>query len=422
MALITVFLVLIALPCRGMILGFDRSFVLEENRNLATRPELKLTRASLGDYPAKARSLLQRSVRLPQAADPLARHRESEGLGGHLDARRHPGQQRLAVPRERCGPAVLPGTQPFTPEELEQYQKILEARRDWLAERGIPYLFVIPPNKDTIYPEFMPPAYTKVRPKSRARSANRSYEGHIQRLRSSTSGRTCGGPRSVSVLYDLTDTTGTRGARSSRTSRSCRRSRPGSRGCTRCRDPSSATSRYPLPGGDLARMLGLPAQMPESRLGLAPLQARQARQTDEVFPLPAGFEPYRITIGHGARQHQAAAGRDVSRLFFPASHSIPLRALRANLLLLGLRFRPRRSCCASVPTWSSKRWWSGRSWVRCPRIIDGDVPSPHRAGRSDERFVTVTGSRLQTATNESMLPRRLALLAFREHFSLRPAG
>ena len=58
-------------------------------------------------------------------------------------------------------------TRPFTTGQLEDYRRILEARRDWLAERGIRYLLVIPPNKDTIYPEFMPPAYTKVNSRSR---------------------------------------------------------------------------------------------------------------------------------------------------------------------------------------------------------------------------------------------------------------
>ena len=32
----------------------------------------------------------------------------------------------------------------------------MEKRRDWLAARGIKYLFVIPPDKQTVYPEFLP--------------------------------------------------------------------------------------------------------------------------------------------------------------------------------------------------------------------------------------------------------------------------
>ena len=40
-------------------------------------------------------------------------------------------------------------------------------RRDWLAARGIPYLVVVSPNKDTIYPEFMPSSYNRVHAQSR---------------------------------------------------------------------------------------------------------------------------------------------------------------------------------------------------------------------------------------------------------------
>ena len=52
-ALITVFVLLISLPLAGLIFGFDRSFVLEENRILAVRPELKPTGKVLGAFPAK---------------------------------------------------------------------------------------------------------------------------------------------------------------------------------------------------------------------------------------------------------------------------------------------------------------------------------------------------------------------------------
>jgi hypothetical protein len=44
-------------------------------------------------------------------------------------------------------------------DELRQWQTVLEARRDWCAERGITYLFVIVPDKHAIYPEYLPSAY-----------------------------------------------------------------------------------------------------------------------------------------------------------------------------------------------------------------------------------------------------------------------
>jgi len=48
------------------------------------------------------------------------------------------------------------GMEKFTPVQLKSWQTLLEKRRDWLAARGIKYLFIVPPDKQTIYPEFLP--------------------------------------------------------------------------------------------------------------------------------------------------------------------------------------------------------------------------------------------------------------------------
>ena len=48
------------------------------------------------------------------------------------------------------------GQDPLTTDELEIWKDNLEQRHQWLSERGIRYLFVIAPNKLTIYPEMLP--------------------------------------------------------------------------------------------------------------------------------------------------------------------------------------------------------------------------------------------------------------------------
>ena len=45
---------------------------------------------------------------------------------------------------------------PFAPRELWEWQQLFETRRDWLARRGIHYLVVVPPDKQAIYPEYLP--------------------------------------------------------------------------------------------------------------------------------------------------------------------------------------------------------------------------------------------------------------------------
>jgi hypothetical protein len=48
------------------------------------------------------------------------------------------------------------GRTPFSPEGLEQWAHVLQGRQAWLAQRGIKYLFVVVPNKSTVYPEHLP--------------------------------------------------------------------------------------------------------------------------------------------------------------------------------------------------------------------------------------------------------------------------
>jgi len=55
---------------------------------------------------------------------------------------------------------------PFTAAELFQWKTFLEKRRDILARKGVLYIFVVAPDKDTIYPEFVPLFYSRPYAKS----------------------------------------------------------------------------------------------------------------------------------------------------------------------------------------------------------------------------------------------------------------
>jgi len=48
------------------------------------------------------------------------------------------------------------GLAKFTPAQLKSWRTLLEKRRDWLAARGVKYLFVVAPDKQTVYPEYLP--------------------------------------------------------------------------------------------------------------------------------------------------------------------------------------------------------------------------------------------------------------------------
>lgn len=48
------------------------------------------------------------------------------------------------------------GTRPFSEADLKAWHTLLTGRRDWLRQRGIRYLFIVPPDKQSIYPEHLP--------------------------------------------------------------------------------------------------------------------------------------------------------------------------------------------------------------------------------------------------------------------------
>lgn len=63
--------------------------------------------------------------------------------------------------------AALGRDPPLTDEQLAQGAKVLQARRDWLAARGIRYLIVLAPKKSSVYPELIPasmPVISRERP------------------------------------------------------------------------------------------------------------------------------------------------------------------------------------------------------------------------------------------------------------------
>ncbi len=51
---------------------------------------------------------------------------------------------------------------PFTESQLRRWRTVLEERRDWLARRNARFIFVVAPNKETVYAEIMPAWITRL--------------------------------------------------------------------------------------------------------------------------------------------------------------------------------------------------------------------------------------------------------------------
>jgi hypothetical protein len=156
-ALIALFLAGIAVPCVGTVAGIATGTVIGENRYAAPVPDFATATpkeiprqidAWFADHFGFRRPLvtLNSAVRYfvfgvsPAPQVVIGR----DGWLFYADDRIIPSRYGLVT---------------FTPEQLRAWQARLEERRGWLARHGIRYLFVVAPEKSSVYPERLPGAW-----------------------------------------------------------------------------------------------------------------------------------------------------------------------------------------------------------------------------------------------------------------------
>lgn len=162
-----VFLLALATPLAGMALHLERGPRLSENRRLAERPKVTLHPRELVSFPGKFRYYF---------ADHFGFRDTLIHLHGLLCLRVLGVLPNPDVTKGKDGWLFLASerstdyyrhTDLFTDAELERWRRVLEERRAWLAARGAAYVFVVAPNKETIYGEYMPDLLTQVAARSR---------------------------------------------------------------------------------------------------------------------------------------------------------------------------------------------------------------------------------------------------------------
>jgi alginate O-acetyltransferase complex protein AlgJ len=161
--LFTVFLTFLWLPTLDTFLHFDRSSIPGENRLPAGFPKIKPgldglkkfivgLEACFNDHFGFRRALIwsYRSGLFYLFHDQQGNRSAIIGRDGWLYFSEH-----QMVEHYR-------GTLLFTPDQLQDWKILLEQYRDWLAQRGIKFLFVVAPDKQSIYPEYLPSWMNKV--------------------------------------------------------------------------------------------------------------------------------------------------------------------------------------------------------------------------------------------------------------------
>lgn len=158
LAIIAVFLSATGLPLVASVLDDGTGISASEKRHLNTLPEAPRSKKDFKRYPEKFNlyyqdqfgfraHLVQAYNRTKMAMGDSPSEKVILGKNGWLFYRGIADDDLINATR---------GIRKYNQPELEQYARVLQARYDWLAERDIRYIFVIAPNKHTVYPEYLP--------------------------------------------------------------------------------------------------------------------------------------------------------------------------------------------------------------------------------------------------------------------------
>jgi alginate O-acetyltransferase complex protein AlgJ len=178
------------------------------------------------------------------------------------------------------------GVRPFTPRELDDWRRVLEQRRDWLQQRGCHYVLFIPPDKQTIYPEYLDPIFRTRHDQSRLDHLLIHLRDHHSPLEILDVRQPMRAAKANERLYHRTDAHwNDRGAFIGYQHLAGTLSKwfPSIRPWPRSDFEEATMDR---PGGDLATMVYLADVAHEEWLNLLPRRPRQARPAKEGVAWP----------------------------------------------------------------------------------------------------------------------------------------
>ena len=159
----------------------------------------------------------------------------------------------------------------FSPDELDRWVSFLEARQRRLAARGVAFLVVVAPNKETIYPDLLPAGTPAARPRSRldvllGRLRERGRVEAVDLRPALRQAREPDSPFRSYPLYYRTDSHWNELGALLATRQVLERLHARFPGVEVPSDGALTLSRESTGGGDLARMQGLQAQFSDSRV------------------------------------------------------------------------------------------------------------------------------------------------------------
>lgn len=153
-ALIAIFIGFLCLPALDAIFHLDHAPMPNENRSPAKFPEFNGVRHT-GDFIAGLENYFNDHFGFRNRLIRWNNHWKHELFGSADGSSVIVGRNGWLFYNGNTVPEVT-GQSRFSEKQLQAWQKLLETRRDWLARRKIKYLFVIAPDKHSVYPEYLP--------------------------------------------------------------------------------------------------------------------------------------------------------------------------------------------------------------------------------------------------------------------------
>jgi len=303
------FVVVIALPLASNLTGHDGADPQAENRELAAMPRFDGSLNSLAAFPNGFSAWFE------------------DHFGFRALLIRWYGESRLLVLHVSPSTTVVDGrdgwlfygddggTQdyanetPLTRSEVDVWRTALVRARDWLASRGIAYVFTIAPDKHVIYPEKEPASIRRIGPTSRMDQVFTALAG--TGVSAVDVRPALAAARARERIYFLTDTHwNDRGAfvAYQQIIDAVRRQVPA------VPPPWTRADFQPaertIEGLDLAGMIGLTRVLHETDLTLTPIRPRQAKVIEPRGAEATAEEGYLVTEIPGSTLPRAVIFRD----------------------------------------------------------------------------------------------------------------
>lgn len=164
--ILVIFCLALITPSLGQWLKLDKGQQVTENRKLAVRPQLTWSRKGLKEFSSRYKAYYNENFTFRSVlvhGNFLIRYRllgvttSNQVVAGRDGWLFYTGDREI----EDCRNIIR-----LNDDQLHNWARLFILKRDWLAQQGIRYLLVLPPNKCTVYPEQMPAGYDRVREES----------------------------------------------------------------------------------------------------------------------------------------------------------------------------------------------------------------------------------------------------------------